>query len=302
MPVTYTNTYVVAEVPPGSGNFEITTIVAEGSSIDVTDGGATSPVPASTGDNDEILESGESVIADTGSGPADVGTYVGSVGGDSVVVDSGSDLVLFTNSTFVIGDPVTISVGTDLPVCFAAGTKISTPDGEKSVEALEIGDLVVTAEGRAVPVKWIGRQTIAKIFAGHSARPVRVSAGALGNGLPHSDLVLTADHALIMDGMAINAGALVNGTTITCDPFDTLPDRVTYYHVETEGHEVILANGAAAETFVDYVTRSKFDNFAEYVALYGAERSIEEMPYTRISTSRLLPASIKARLAGEKAA
>ena len=50
---------------------------------------------------------------------------------------------------------------------------------------------------------------------GQTLHPVRVSAGALGNGLPHTELVLTADHALIIDGLAINTGALVNGTTIT---------------------------------------------------------------------------------------
>lgn len=300
MPVTYSNAYVVSEVSPGV--FQVTGVVVEGSSIDVTDGGPTSPVPASSGDNDEILEAGESVVADSGSGPQDVGPYVGSVNGDSVVVDSGADNVLFTNTTFLVGDPVTISVGADLPVCFGAGTMIATPDGEKAVETLEIGDIVTTAEGRAVPVKWVGRQTMVKMFAGHSARPVRVSAGALGNGLPHSDLVLTADHALIIDGMAINAGALVNGTTITVDAFGSLADRVTYYHVETEGHDVILANGAAAETFVDYVTRSKFDNYAEYVDLYGEERAIDEMLHVRISTSRLVPAEIKARLAADKVA
>ena len=120
--------------------------------------------------------------------------------------------------------------------------------------------------------------------------------GALGDGLPHTDLVLTADHALILDGLAINAGALVNGTTITLEPLSAVPDRVTYYHVETEDHDVILANGAAAETFVDYVDRQGFDNYADYAALYGEERIITEMPLPRIGTARLVPPSLKARL------
>ena len=68
------------------------------------------------------------------------------------------------------------------------------------------------------------------------------------------------------------------------------------YHIETENHEVILANGVPAETFVDVVTRSHFDNYQEYVELYGAPKIIPEMPYPRISSARLLPQAIKDRL------
>ncbi|MBY6122079.1 Hint domain-containing protein [Mameliella alba] len=188
-------------------------------------------------------------------------------------------------------------------LCFAAGTEIAGPEGARPVEDLRIGDMILTADGRAVPVKWIGRQTLHKRFTpAERFAPVRVRAGALGQGVPHSDLVLTADHALILDGLAVNAGALVNGTTITRDPLANLPERVTYYHVETEGHEVILANGAAAETFVDYLGRRAFDNFAEYLALYGEDRTILEMNRPRVRSARHLPAALSARLAGGAAA
>ncbi len=188
-------------------------------------------------------------------------------------------------------------------VCFAAGTLIATPEGECAVERLEIGDLVTCADGRTVPVKWIGRQTVHKLFTpAERFTPVRVRAGTLGDGLPHTDLVLTADHALILDGLAINAGALVNGTSIAWEPMDSLPERVTYYHVETEDHDVILANGAAAETYVDYIQRRVFDNHAEYLDLYGEERTIREMALPRVSSARLVPASILDRIGGSEAA
>jgi hypothetical protein len=197
-------------------------------------------------------------------------------------------------------------VGQDIDqdnLCFAAGTLIATPDGECTVEDLKIGDLVTTADGRTVPVKWIGRQTVHKIFTpAERFTPVRFAAGALGNSLPHTDLVLTADHALILDGLAINASALVNGTTIAFEPVANLPERVTYYHIETEDHDVILANGAAAETYVDYIGRRAFDNFAEYTALYGDERDISEMLLPRVSAARLVPPAIRERLADGRAA
>ncbi|WP_323764614.1 Hint domain-containing protein [Marinovum sp.] len=181
-------------------------------------------------------------------------------------------------------------------VCFGPGTGIATPQGRRAVETLAIGDPVVTAEGRAVPVKWIGRQTVLTALARERMQPVRIRAGALGRGLPHRDLVVTADHGMILDGLVINASALVNGQSIDWVPLDELPERVTYYHVETEHHNVILAEGAASETFVDYLGRRMFDNFPEYLTLYGAERLVCEMDRPRIGSARLLPGPIRARL------
>ncbi|MEM1387068.1 MAG: Hint domain-containing protein [Pseudomonadota bacterium] len=182
------------------------------------------------------------------------------------------------------------------PVCFAAGTWIASPTGEKLVENLLVGDLIHTAAGEVVAVKWIGRQTIMPAFSGPRAQPVKVKAGALGDGLPHHDLTLTADHALILDSMAVNASALVNGDTIHWVPLTEMGESFTVYHIETDGHQVILANGAPTETFVDVGTRRKFDNYLEYIHLYGEERLIAEMPMPRVTSSRLLPDAIKQRL------
>lgn len=178
-------------------------------------------------------------------------------------------------------------------LCFAAGTWIATPGGEALVEDLRIGDLVTTADGRAVPVKWIGRQTIEKRLAGQRAQLVRIAAGALGN---HSDLHVTADHGMVLDGYVVNASALVNGHSIDWVPIGDTPAVQTVYHLETEAHNVILANGAQAETFVDAATRENFDNYSEYLAMFGAERLVPEMNAIRISCRRLLPDDIQYRL------
>lgn len=180
--------------------------------------------------------------------------------------------------------------------CFAAGTLISTPEGEVAVETLQIGDSILTASGETVSVKWVGRHTVSNAVADPNHQPVRVRAGALGDSKPHQDLVVTAGHGLVIDGLVINAAVLVNGSTIDYMPWDELDELVTYYHIETEGHEAILANGAEAETYIDYVDRQAFDNYAEYVALYGHETRVVEMPRHRISARRLLPLSIRQRL------
>ncbi|MBM2295172.1 hypothetical protein JQW95_25130, partial [Sulfitobacter pseudonitzschiae] len=75
-----------------------------------------------------------------------------------------------------------------------------------------------------------------------------------------------------------------------------MPSEFTYYHVETEHHDEILANGAASETFIDYVGRKGFDNYLEYLDLYGADRIIPEMKRLRVSAKRLLPPQLAQRL------
>ena len=137
-------------------------------------------------------------------------------------------------------------------MCFAAGSLIATPAGERQIEDLSLGDLISTQAGTAVAIKWIGRQMVSARF-GPAERlvPVRFTAGSLGGGLPHTDLTVTADHGMLVDGVICHAGALVNGTTITRVPLTEMGASYTVYHIETEAHEIILANGAAAETFID---------------------------------------------------
>ena len=101
---------------------------------------------------------------------------------------------------------------------------------------------------------------------------------------------------MLVDGVLCEAAALVNGTTITRVPLSEFGESYTVYHVETEAHEIILANGAAAETFVDNVSRRSFDNFAEFERLHGDTPEMKELPYPRASNARHLPAQIKERL------
>ena len=201
--------------------------------------------------------------------------------------------------------PPDLSTATATPMaeCFLTGTHIATPEGETRVEELKIDDEILTAGGEAIAIKWIGVKRVYTAFRPpERLRPVRVSAGALGDGLPKRDLRLTADHALVVDGLLINAGALVNGAGIDWASTEEMGEFYTVYHIETENHEEILAEGTPAETYIDYIGRSHFHNYSEYVALYGEERTIAEMDRPRISTPRLVPAAIRARLAAEKAA
>ena len=159
--------------------------------------------------------------------------------------------------------PMTGIPASDTSACYCPGTLIATPAGEVPVEALAIGDLVLTVAGLAEPVRWIGRRSYHGRFVQgrRDILPVTIRAGALADGVPRRDLVVSPLHALLLDGMLVPAGALVNGTSITRA---SRVDAVHYLHVELARHDVILAEGAPAETFLDDNTRWMFHNAAEY--------------------------------------
>lgn len=192
----------------------------------------------------------------------------------------------------------------DFVVCFATGTLIATPSGERAVETLAPGDPVLTADGRVVPVRWVGRQTRHRLFSPPERfQPVRIRAGALADGVPRRDLVLTADHAVAVDGILANAGALVDGRAIERVPSAELPEQVVYWHVETPSHALLLAEGAPAESFVDNVGRRAFDNHRDWRPLPGETGTwIPEMPLPRAMSRRQLPRRIAERLAARSAA
>ena len=77
------------------------------------------------------------------------------------------------------------------------------------------GELVLTADGRTLPVSWLGVQTVSTVFADKlRVLPIRIKAGALADNVPARDLLVSSDHAMFVDGVLVHAGALVNGTSI----------------------------------------------------------------------------------------
>jgi T5SS/PEP-CTERM-associated repeat protein len=140
--------------------------------------------------------------------------------------------------------------------CFATGTGIATVAGRRPVEALAVGDLVPTASGRLARITWIGyRETdLVRHARPWDVMPVRVRAGALGEGVPLRDLVLSPDHAVLMDGALIPIRHLVNGASIVQET----RRRITYWHVELDRHNALLAEGAPCESYLDTGNRHAF--------------------------------------------
>lgn len=224
-------------------------------------------------------------------------TVIGTTANGVVLLYSATGSKWLATSTFYSGGTTVSGFDNAGSLCFLEGTKIATPQGEVAVETLKIGDKVLTKEGGESEIKWMGYQTIQnRIGTRADQAPVKISANAIAPGIPHSDLYVTGGHAVMVEGTLVNASVLCNGDTIEYVPLNEMPSTYTYWHIETEAHEIILANGMEAETFLDAPDRSTFDNYTQYVDRYGTDRRIEEMPHYRVTSTRHLPKELKERL------
>ncbi len=157
--------------------------------------------------------------------------------------------------------------------CFASGTRIMTSTGLVAVEDLREGDLVTAARAEAFrPIIWIGHRHVD--LAAHptpeAVMPVRVRSGAFGKNLPERDLYLSPDHAVFQEDVLIPVKHLLNGTSVARVPMQ----RVTYWHVELDRHDVLLAEGLPVESYLDTGDRASFQNGGTVVAMHPTFNAI----------------------------
>jgi hypothetical protein len=176
----------------------------------------------------------------------------------------------FAGESFVLTNDGT---GTLLTcTCYRRGTRILTERGEVAIESLRIGDQVTTLSGASRPILWIGRRSYSGdlVWGNREVLPILIRQGAIAKNVPTRDLWVSPEHAMYIDGMLIPAALLVNGVSIVQEE---RVDEVTYFHLEFNSHEVIVAEGALSESFVDDESRQLFDNVSEYHELYPQSAS-----------------------------
>lgn len=135
--------------------------------------------------------------------------------------------------------------------CFVRGTRLLTPGGQKPVEALSAGDLVMTRDHGAQQVRWAGS---VRVRAVAPMVPVVIEAGTFGN---HDTLRLSPQHRILLRGarselmfgtaeVLVAARHLVNGRTVR---FDMSEPEVDYFHILFDRHEIVWSEGLETESF-----------------------------------------------------
>lgn len=277
-----------SDITISSGGREVLAISGTLSNTRVLAGGSISESfsPVGTTDNGLYIGSGGKINLVTGSHTtpitADAGALIefGGVGTAGAVISSttGSTTTLTVSvgaahQTLVLagaGDTYTsgiIGSGTSARdiftiTCFLAGTQIRLDGYDAAIETIQPGDSVaVVRDGKPVmePVIWVGSSSIDLSRHAHPERaaPIRVRAGALGHNIPARDLLLSPEHCLILDDRCIPVKLLANGASIARE-FPTEP--FSYYHVELASHGILIAEDAAAESYLDTGNRASFDN------------------------------------------
>jgi len=205
------------------------------------------PVPVTfTGITTQIVtgNSVEGATNDPTAAPITV-TIAGPIVSFQLVFTNGPD---DTNAGWVSLGDVTF----DNPVipCFTRGTIIETSRGPVLVEDLVEGDKIKTLDNGFQPIRWVGARKVQGIG---SFAPVLIKKGALGNT---RDLLVSPAHRMMLDGwqtellfgeaqLLASAKSLINDSTILRQECD----KVEYFHILFDRHEIIFAEGAPTESF-----------------------------------------------------
>ncbi|KAA0914767.1 Hint domain-containing protein [Aquicoccus porphyridii] len=137
-------------------------------------------------------------------------------------------------------------------VSFARGTRITLATGEqRPIEDLRVGDRVLTRDDGPQAIRWIGQNTVRAVgdFA-----PILITADTLHN---QHDLLVSPDHRLFIYQRSDRIGAgraeilvrarhLVNGDSIRVQA----GGFVDYFQLLFDRHQIIFAEGIAAETLL----------------------------------------------------
>ncbi|CUK05293.1 hypothetical protein RUE5091_02701 [Ruegeria denitrificans] len=270
-----TNSTIINNVLGNAGSDTITVTntsiggrVASGADADTVDisGSTVGSIRMGAGD-DTLNFSSTSVGGDIrgGSGTDTLNLPVGTVINDNVfgtiTVEDGVGYSV-SSGTFTLpsGIVVTYSAfenGSGMP-CFTSDTRILTRNGERPIQTLRTGDLIPTLENREQPIRWIGHRRFSRSALQTNPRlwPIRILAGALGNGLPKRDLLVSRQHRMLVQSkiaerMFDTPEVLIPAIKLTVLPGifvdETVPE-IEYFHLLFDDHQVIFAENAPTES------------------------------------------------------
>jgi hypothetical protein len=273
----------------------------------------------------DLIDSGDATFTTViaGTNPVQTGTHIIEDGGvTSTGVPTNNSLGFLTinipvESVGVFGtgggagtfDMIEIGVDsvTSGVVCFAAETELLTPDGPRKVCDLRAGDQVITHAGRTRTIIATNVRHVRPIELYRDTRllPVRIAAGALGGGLPERDLRVSRQHRILVasriarricghDAVLIPAFRLVGIPGI--DIARSI-EPISYHHILLDGHDIVLANGAPAETlFVGPMSLAALqddddDEVQEVACRADSPAMVPARPFATAKQARLIAAA-----------
>ncbi len=254
-----------------------TDTVLGGAGADLLDGGAGSDLLYG-GAGADTIDGGadqDTIIAATGTEPFDDVVYGGETGSDTDVLDLTAWGWSLTNVIYDVGNPENGTVqfldasgavigsmefeGIEQVVpCFTPGSFVTTERGEVLVEELRAGDRVMTRDNGLQVLRWAGRRdlSLADLIVKPALRPVQISKGALGYGLPLRTMKVSPQHRMLIEGARAellfgDAEVLVAATHLTgLDGVEQkLTAGVSYIHLLFDRHEIICVDGLWTESF-----------------------------------------------------
>lgn len=198
----------------------------------------------------------------------------GSVGGEPALWD-GTTGALNDNATGTLYTSVPLTAGADvgpildsithapkydvsidqLSVCFLAGTMIATPSGDRPVETLREGDMVLTRDHGPQPLVWVGESLVdeERLDRCPNLRPIHIKPGAIDGVMPRRALKVSAQHRILWTdsegGEYLIAARHLQQAGL--EGFSVIRNGkpFTLVHIACADHEVVLAEGAAAESY-----------------------------------------------------
>lgn len=250
--------------------------------------------------SEPLIGSRQIIIGETAGGDR----YVIFPNGDAPTgLDGVTGTVLATFSTDAVG----YSFDTNAPLCFTRGTMIETPEGLRAIEDLRAGDLVLTRDNGAQPIRWIGKRLLsaAALQNNPDMRPIRIRAGALGQNTPAADLVVSPQHRVLVRSKVAQK---MFGTTevlvaakqlLQIEGIDicTEAEGVEYVHMLFDRHEVVFANGAEAESLYTGPEAIKSVGAAALAEIYGIFPELRDRDYAPQGARMLLSGRMGRKLA-----
>lgn len=213
-------------------------------------------------------------VADAGTGTITIDGGTGGTDNDSIAFAAGlsvvdgsmvrtldTDLDSFSGTFNVSDGTNTYAVSfseIEAPICFLRGSEIATIHGPVRVEELRAGDRVWTRDHGYKPVSWVGSSILPEADSAAAAKfqPVRIRAGALGQHVPARDLYVSPQHRILVNSRIVAGMFGLREVLVPAKQLLALKGveqvtglrEVEYFHLLFDCHEVVLANGAEAES------------------------------------------------------